>query len=188
MRALQRHRRIAGQHVIERAHVGGALDIRVSAQRRHSTPGRPTLPSTSCRMHSDRICCTVRRLIELQRAAKSCLVFRTRGGAEHVRYLLELGPGNPADALDHVRRVAAVGLCRCGTPYSDPAASCRGVSLLIELISPGRFVVDPLVGIESAEQPVQIRRCLEARVHQEGAVGVMGDVVVAFRCRARWRS
>jgi hypothetical protein len=68
MRTLQRHRRITRQHVIERSHVGGALDVRVAAQRSHAAAGPADVAENELQyaQRSD-LLDPVGRLIELQR-------------------------------------------------------------------------------------------------------------------------
>jgi hypothetical protein len=54
----ERHRQVAGQDVEERRDVGRALDRGVAAQRQDAAAGRPTLPSSSCRIAAVRMICT----------------------------------------------------------------------------------------------------------------------------------
>src|SRR2546422_8359201 len=117
--------------------------------------------------------------LSLHDALPICLV-GPRGRAVDVGDLEEQLLRDAADPLDHLRGVAAV-LPAQALEHAVRIAERRvllriAVGLQLEL--PRGLVVAPDGGVESAEEPVQVRRGLELGVEDQGGVRVRHDVIV----------
>ena len=181
VRRLERRRRVPGKHVVQRAEVRRALDVRVAAERHHAAAGTPDVPEDELQ-HAERadLLDTVGGLVELQRVRDRARLVRPRRRAVDVGHLQEQVLRDAADPLHHLRGVARV----VAAQVLEHAVSIAerwvlfGIPVRVELELPRGLVVTALAGVVAAEQPVEVRRGLEARVHQQGRVGERDDVVV----------
>src|SRR2546426_1427049 len=85
-----------------------------------------------------------------------------------------------ADPLDHLRGVAAV-LPAQALEHAVRIAKRRvllRIAVGVQLELPRGLVVAPDGGVESAEEPIQVRRGLELGVEDQGGVRVRHDVIV----------
>src|ERR671937_324325 len=105
--ARVRHAHVAGQQVVERRYVGGALYRRVPAQRRDDAAGPPDVAEQELQdrgrpndLHTGRV------LRPADRVAEGAGALAARVGAERLRDPLEQRRRHAGDALDHLGRVA----------------------------------------------------------------------------------
>ncbi len=102
-----RHRYVAGEDVVERRDVGGALDVRVAAQGQDPTAGPPDVAQQQLEdgrgadvLNANGVLGPSHRVDERRRA------LRPRVRAQRLRHLPEVGPGDAADPLHDLRGVA----------------------------------------------------------------------------------
>ena len=159
MGRLERRRRVAGQHVVERPEVSGALDVGVAAQRHDAATGAADVAEDELQ-HAQRadLLNAVGGLVELERVRGGGRLLGPGGRAVDVGHLEEQVLGKAADLLDHLRRVAGVVPAEVleDTVRVPQGRVLLGVAALVQLEFPRPLIVGALLRVEAAEEPIEV--------------------------------